>query len=63
MVVPWVIPCGCKVPMKEQGQQLEGEAIAFPTCQDTLARLEFQIEVNGEMQNYVVGLKKSGGGE
>ena len=50
-------PVRLKVPMKEQGQQLKGEAIAFPTCQDTLARLAFQIEVNGEIQNYVVGLK------
>lgn len=45
-----------EIPVSEQEELVKGEVIAFPTC-DSLARLEFLVEVNGEVQTYVSELK------
>jgi lipoprotein len=45
-----------KVPMNKEGELMKGQVIAFPTCVDSLARLEFVILENGEMKTYVATL-------
>ena len=46
-----------KVPMGKDGELMMGQAVAFPTCIDSLARLEFVIVENGEIKTYVSTLK------
>lgn len=46
-----------KIPMNEDEGMMKGQAIAFPTCVDSLARLEFMLLVDGESQTYVSTLK------
>lgn len=46
-----------KIPMNEDEEMMKGQAIAFPTCVDSLARLEFVLLVGGESQTYVSTLK------
>ncbi|HJA16414.1 MAG TPA: FimB/Mfa2 family fimbrial subunit [Candidatus Butyricimonas faecavium] len=46
-----------KIPMNEDEEMMKGQAIAFPTCVDSLARLEFVLLVDGESQTYVSTLK------
>lgn len=45
-----------KVPMNKEGELMKGQAIAFPTCADSLARLELVILENGELKTYVATL-------
>ncbi|WP_099294047.1 FimB/Mfa2 family fimbrial subunit [Butyricimonas sp. Marseille-P3923] len=46
-----------KVPMSKDGELMKGQAIAFPTCVDSLARLKFVIVEDGEIKTYVSALK------
>ena len=46
-----------KVPMGVEGELMKGQAVAFPTCADSLARLEFVIVADGETKTYVSELK------
>lgn len=46
-----------KVPMAADGELMKGQAVAFPTCVDSLARLEFVIVADGETKTYVSELK------
>ncbi len=50
-------PVRLKVPMSNTEEMIKGEVIAFPTCRDSIACLEFQVEVNGEVQTHVSELK------
>lgn len=45
-----------EIPVSDWEEGMKGEAIAFPT-RDSLARLEFLLEVNGEEQTFVSELK------
>lgn len=45
-----------EIPVSDQEGIIKGEAIAFPT-RDSLARLEFRLDVNGEEQTFVSELK------
>ncbi|WP_099294052.1 FimB/Mfa2 family fimbrial subunit [Butyricimonas sp. Marseille-P3923] len=45
------------VPMNKEGELMKGRAIVFPTCVDSLARLEFVIVENGVDKIYVAELK------
>ncbi len=46
-----------KIPVNEDEEMMKGQVIAFPTCVDSLARLEFVLLVGGESQTYVSTLK------
>lgn len=46
-----------KVPTSKDGELMKGQAIAFPTCVDSLARLKFVIVEDGEIKTYVSALK------
>lgn len=42
-----------KIPMSKEEELMKGQAVAFPTCADSLARLEFVIVADGETKTYV----------
>lgn len=46
-----------KVPMNQAEELMKGQAVAFPTCVDSLARLEFVIVADGETKTFVSVLK------
>ncbi len=45
------------VPMSKNGELMQGQAVAFPTCVDSLARLEFVVVKNGVPETHVSELK------